>query len=158
MSELKAYEGKSTGGILAVYLQLVENVIQIPSASGINLSNDINPSSFQKINPLDSTARFKETSKVIHGSQSYNYEIPFSIRKDRSVVTQLLSNLMNRKLIAITEDFEGLRRVIGSLDEPARLNWTFNKGESISSPNRYDVVITCQQTNPAYYYSGNLSS
>ena len=157
MPLIAQYEGKNVGSLASIYIVLLDDVTTIPIATALEISGNISAAAFTKIEPIENGAAFTETQQESEHGPVYNYTVPITINKERKDITIALAGFVGRKCIAITIDNnDGTARIIGSIEQPARLSWGSNKARQLAAGNGYSIEISASQSHPAFYYTGTI--
>lgn len=157
---MQKHDGKNPGGHSALYIKLKSEVTAIPLPIDLSISDNITTTgNWEQIIYIPGTADHTEDRSDGPDGNVYQQRITCIINKDALALGQALFTYQNREIIAAITDHNGTTRVIGTLNEPARLTYNLVKDKSLAGgTNAYTLTITATTTEPAPYYTGTITA
>ena len=152
MEEIEIRACSSLGGVKKVILVFCKDITEYSIIDG---AANIVASKSYEVAYRSQTASLQENTKRSRDGISYKQKVSFSISKDRLGLRNFLAEHREQDLIAITKDANGAWRVVGSLEYPALLDYSFNTQKTASGTNEYDFEIIAEASEPALFL-GNL--
>jgi len=100
----------------------------------------------------EGTMQFSEEDANSNDGALYNKKLTAITPKQRTELDQLFYKMRNRRFILDVIDNNGLRKIVGSIEEPLKFS---NKGDTknqASGRNEYAIEFACQSTFKSYTY------
>jgi hypothetical protein len=117
------------------------------------VNSNLNLASWSNIDFTFDTLSFIESEVKVSGTEAYKKTIAGSIPRDRAEISKQLRLYNKKRVVVVHTDRNGTRRVIGSRSNPAVLSFNFGTGPKPDDQNKYDLVISQTDLEPAPYYS-----
>lgn len=150
--------GKHHGGNRKVWLAIFSDISAItrspvePSVSAITMVAD---KVFFEIVPVYSSITI--TDNMVRDDQGIRFDQRLTFDVSKSEIVKELNWLAAcRRVVALVEDNNGVIRMIGLPDNPAKLVYSLSKSGPYSGQDRYTVTITAGGTDPSMYFTGTI--
>lgn len=113
-------------------------------ATGLQLAEDAAIQAFKF--PADRAGHEQKASVGVAGV-TYEQTLTLTIPRDHPVTALAMQRMAGRKWVAIYEDGNGERKLVGTLKQPLRFGWQLK-----TAPNAYQLTWTGSTKQPAYFF------
>lgn len=151
-------QGKNSGGVPTIYVQHAADVTSVPTPVGLAIAADIASGLFAAIGITPESGDWNERQRENKQGASWEASYTCRVAKDNNATSWQLSNYANRNLVAVVTDNNGVTRILGTPETPARLTYQLIKGEGHVGTNLYNITIAYNGEEPPAYYSGTITA
>ena len=151
-------QGKNSGGVPIIYVQHAAAIVSMPTPVALGISDNIEGGQFANIGITPESGDWNERQR--ENKQGASWEASFTCRvaKDNNATSWQLSNYTNKNLVTVVTDNNGVTRILGTPEAPARLTYQLIKGEGHVGTNLYNVTIAYVGEEPPAYYAGTINA
>ncbi len=135
---LGVLDPRTTGGVMTSWTLTPE---------GLNLAEDAVIHAFKF--PADRGDFDQKSTTTVHGVV-YAQSLVLDVPRDHSITALAAQRMTGRKWVAVYEDANGLRKLVGTTKQPLRF-----LAQQKTSPNGYAFSWMTETRQPAYFFNDN---
>ena len=151
----KFHQGKAFKALKKLYIIEKEAIAEFPDDNSIAITDTISEP-FEEIKFLPNTGTIAITPQTTNHGTFYNVTINCQLNKLSITTSRDFDKYKFKELIAVVEDFDGNKILIGGSSPEQFCKLTF--GFSLGSTNIYSVNITAQSADYPPFYTGGITT
>lgn len=156
MEDIARHLGDNLGGINSFRYIPISEVLYLSEAIEGKVCEPLTikaPGRWYDFYATEGTMGFNEVKENSPHGDFYKVRLSGFVPKDRPELIHALNKMRNQKFIIDYTDNNGLRKIIGTIDEPLRLKHSFDTGADV--PNRagtsFEFYGDLRFPSPVYY-------
>lgn len=154
-SLIKQESQDNIGSLVDIIFIDVKDVENIPEALGINISSPVllkEGKSWSKIEVTQETPGLEDKPNTSKGGIGRSINVQGFLAGHNDVLTSRLEKMKHKRFICIVIDFEGNKRLLGSLKNPMRFDWEFATGTKTNGRKGYELRFYQTAERSPYFY------
>jgi hypothetical protein len=158
---LKEDSQDNLGSLVEINFIDVKDIDIIPDPIGINLYDPVvlkTDKTWSLIQVSQETPGFDEESNYSQSGTGLNISVKGFIPGHNDVLESRLQSMLRKKFVLVVSDFEGRKRIIGTLKNPLRFKWSFSTGNRTNSRKGYDIQFFHTAAKSPLFYQSALAS
>lgn len=156
MDDINKFSDDNIGGVLLCRFIPVENVSEIPSPINYSINTAVVLKSncrWFDIYGTQGTKEFTEESTQSDAGTSFKKSIKLITPKIRTELDDQFNDMANRLFILDVTDNNGLRKIVGTIDEPLKFKCTATTKADVAQRNEYSIEFFGEGTQKSYTYN-----
>lgn len=155
MKDIKEYQNNNLGGLLKFKIIPVEHVSSIDIANNHVIEKPVvlNQGKYwYDVYATLGTIGYSETQKETENGSQFECVLSAVVPKDETINAHNFNTMRNQKFIIDYTDSNGMRKLVGSKEEPLFFKSEFTTKEEVAGRNQHRIIFSAITSHKAYVY------